>query len=131
MEGDGALGEQQHAQQAASPAGSVVERAVSPLDTISGADAQIVLDAPFYYHWPSGDLRSHACLSTANVVTSVWVAVAGDGGENLCLCAAIIWVVLEGNLIWQTALDSRQRIEERFEHGRLHLQHVLVTTLGC
>lgn len=116
----------------ASPAGSVAERAVSPLDTISGADAEIVLDAPFYYHWPSGKLGSYASVSTAQVATSEWVAAGGGGGGVIrrACAAAIIWVVLEGNLIWQTALDSRQRIAERFEHGRLHMQDVLVTALG-
>jgi hypothetical protein len=47
------------AQQSAGAPAFVAERAAAPLDTISGADAQIVLDAPFYYHWPSGDLVAH------------------------------------------------------------------------
>jgi hypothetical protein len=54
--------EQAHRQQAASAEQLVAEQAVTPLDTISGADARLVLDAPLYYHWPSGEPASSACL---------------------------------------------------------------------
>ena len=53
--GDEAAVGQAHGQQSASSKELVVEQPVTPLDTISGADARLVLDAPFYYHWPSGE----------------------------------------------------------------------------
>ena len=54
-EGEEAAAEEALGQQAARYKHPVAEHAVTPLDTISGADARLVLDAPFYYHWPSGD----------------------------------------------------------------------------
>jgi hypothetical protein len=53
--------EQACGQQAASCKHSVAEQVVTPLDTISGADARLVLDAPFYYHWPSGESAPSIC----------------------------------------------------------------------
>jgi hypothetical protein len=54
--------EQAHVQHAASCKHPAAEHAVTPLDTISGADARLVLDAPFYYHWPSGEAASSATV---------------------------------------------------------------------
>jgi hypothetical protein len=60
-------------QQSASSKELVVEQPVTPLDTISGADARLVLDAPFYYHWPSGEpaCRGSFCERWA---ACAWVA---------------------------------------------------------
>lgn len=38
---------------------SDVEQSMTPLDTIAGGDdSRIVLDSPFWVHWPSGDVRT-------------------------------------------------------------------------
>jgi hypothetical protein len=46
--------EEADAQMAMSSVAVTAERTLTPLDTISGADSQLVLDAPIYYHWPPG-----------------------------------------------------------------------------
>ena len=94
-------------QQAARCKHPAAEHAVTPLDTISGADARLVLDAPFYYHWPSGDSAFNECVYSAHgtVCAGLMLPAAVSPTKTVCF-AAIIWLALEGDLIWQMTIDS-------------------------
>ena len=94
-------------QQAVSCKHPVAEHAVTPLDTISGADARLVLDAPFYYHWPSGDSAFSECVYSARqTVCAGLMLPAAVSMTNIVCFAAIVWLALEGDLIWQMTIDS-------------------------
>jgi hypothetical protein len=102
--------EQAHRKQAASSEQLGAEQVVTPLDTISGSDARLVLDAPMYYHWPSGE------PALSGLLVESWTACAGSlppaaisvtpGG----CCAAVVWLALQGDLIWQKTFNGGDSI---------------------
>lgn len=65
------------------------------MDTIAGADSPIILDAPLWHHWPSGEML---CTCTMRINAwctewmdayarhdSMWTHMLGDAMPRLCL----------------------------------------------